>query len=137
MIEINWNPSPRLLRQFAGGWFPAFCAIVGAVAAHRTHSLAVGGWIWGLALAVSVVCFIWLPLARLLFLGWTLAAYPIGWTVSHLLLGAIFFLLITPIGWIMRLAGNDRLGRKFDRDAGSYWIPHETPADSARYFRQF
>ena len=64
------------------------------------------------------------------------AAFPIGWTVSHLLLGSIFYLVITPIGLLLRALGHDPMERKFDREAKTYWIEHER-AETARYFRMY
>lgn len=46
---------------------------------------------------------------------------------SPIILGIMFFGVITPVGWIMRLAGKDFLRMKFDRDCTSYWIKREPP----------
>src|SRR5262245_4813191 len=94
MISINWHPSDRELRWFAGLWFPLFWAIVGTLVGLRT-----GYWL-DVSAAMAVVAVIgavglWRPqLVRPLYVGWMCAAFPIGWTVSHLLLAAIFYLLI-------------------------------------------
>jgi hypothetical protein len=64
-------------------------------------------------------------------------AFPIGWTVSHLLLGSIFYGVITPIGLLLRASGHDPMMRKFDRNASSYWIDHRTGGDPTSYLRQF
>ncbi|MEX0979180.1 MAG: SxtJ family membrane protein, partial [Pirellulales bacterium] len=69
--------------------------------------------------------------------GWMWAAFPIGWLVSHLLIAAIYFLLITPIALVMRAVGRDPLSRRFDRAAKTYWVPRRQDSDPARYFRQF
>ena len=137
MIEINWNPSRRELRQFAGLWFPGFFGLLGALLLYHTGSLAVAGWVWGPALVLSVFGYFTPRLTRPVFVAWICAAYPIGWLVSHLLLAAVFFLIITPVGLVLRLLGRDPLQRKFDRSAKTYWIPHDPASDSARYFRQF
>ena len=47
-----------------------------------------------------------IPMSRKwIYLGWIYAAFPIGWTVSHLLLAAIYYLIVTPIALAVRLAG--------------------------------
>jgi len=43
------------------------------------------------------------------------------------IMGIIFFLAVTPIGLILRVAGKDRLNRKIDRGAKSYWIERRPP----------
>ena len=65
------------------------------------------------------------------------AVYPIGWTVSHLALAVVYYLVVTPIGLLMRLFGRDPMRRKFDPSATTYWQPHESPDEPERYFRQF
>ena len=42
--------------------------------------------------------------------------------ISPIILGAMFFALITPIGVVMRLFGWDALDRSFLKDEPSYWI---------------
>jgi len=85
----------------------------------------------GLAAALS-------PMAgRTLYRGWMFAALPIGWTISHLILGVVFYAVMTPLGLLMRATGKDPMDRRFDRAARTYWIPHRQETDPKRYFRQF
>ena len=46
---------------------------------------------------------------------------------SPIILGVMFYLIITPIGLIMRLTGKDLLRLKLDRNCPSYWIRREPP----------
>ena len=39
----------------------------------------------------------------------------------------IFFVFVTPLGLVMRLAGKDFLHRQIDPKAKSYWIRREPP----------
>ena len=50
----------------------------------------------------------------------------LGKFVSPLIMGIIFFLVVTPIGFIMRLLGNDILNLKFNKNK-SYWIKKNGP----------
>ena len=56
----------------------------------------------------------WLALGRLLHL-----------VVSPLVMGAIFFLCVTPIGWVMRRRGKDVLSLARRSDLSSYWITRD------------
>ncbi len=47
--------------------------------------------------------------------------------LSPVIMGLLFFLTITPIGWLMRLFGADSLNLKFDSAAESYWIRRDPP----------
>ena len=45
----------------------------------------------------------------------------LGRIISPLIMGLIFFLVVTPIGFIMRMIGKDLLNLKYN-DKKSYWI---------------
>lgn len=137
LIEVNWKPSQKELRQFALIWFPLACLALGFMIWRFTHSV---NWaaipvVLGLVLAPFAY---WIPaFSQALFSGWMAAAYPIGWTISHLIMAAIYFLLITPMGLVMRLCGRDSMGHRFDESRDTYWVPHQPPKDSQQYFRQY
>ena len=50
----------------------------------------------------------------------------LGKIVSPLIMGIIFFLVVTPIGLIMRLLGKDVLNLKYHKNK-SYWIEKNGP----------
>ena len=50
----------------------------------------------------------------------------LGKIISPLIMGVIFFLVVTPIGLIMRLFGKDVLNLKY-QDKKSYWIEKTDP----------
>ena len=47
--------------------------------------------------------------------------------VSPIVLGIMFFLVITPMGLLMKVFGKDPLRLRFDRGASTYWIAREPP----------
>ena len=47
--------------------------------------------------------------------------------VSPVVLGAIFFVVLTPVGVVQRLTGRDPMQRKQDKSSRSYWIPRVPP----------
>lgn len=136
IIEINKNPSERELRWF-GLMAGVFFVILGAIFYRRFSNAGVAYSVWSFALIVPVVYYAVPAIRKPFYLGWLYAAYPIGWTVSHLILLITYYLALTPIGIMMRLLGHDPLQRKLDRKADTYWLKHEEPADNSRYFRQF
>ena len=75
--------------------------------------------------------------ARPLYLLLVGATFPIGWTMSHILLGVIYYLVLTPIGLLLQLCGHDPMKRRLEPDAQSYWEPHRPPAKVDRYFRLY
>ena len=50
----------------------------------------------------------------------------LGKIVSPIIMGIIFFLVVTPIGFIMRILGKDLLNLKFNENK-SYWIEKTGP----------
>lgn len=136
LIEINKNPSRNELNLF-GLLFLAFFGIIGLVVWRWTDSLDVPKILWGAAAAITVVYYLVPPFRRLLYLGWMYLAFPIGWTISHTILAAVYYLLIAPFGRVVGLVGRDPMKREIDRSRASYWEPHPQNTDMRRYFRQF
>ncbi len=137
LMEINWKPSHRELRQFAGIWFPLACAILCWLVYKATGSWQSSAVLGSVAAVLAVTAYFVPAFGQRLFVVWMMAVFPIGWTVSHVLMGMIYFLLITPMGLIMRLCGRDSMGRKFLPQRDSYWVPHQAPKDKHQYFRQY
>ena len=50
----------------------------------------------------------------------------LGAIVSPVVMGVVFFLVVTPIGLIMRIIGKDVLNKKFDKKKITYWIKRDT-----------
>jgi hypothetical protein len=69
--------------------------------------------------------------------GWMRSLQPMGWTVSRVVLGAIYFLVLTPIGLLMRLLRRDPLELKRRPEVTSFWRPYRPATELKRYFRQF
>ena len=50
----------------------------------------------------------------------------LGKIISPIIMGIIFFLVVTPIGFIMKLLGKDLINLKFNNEK-SYWIEKSGP----------
>ena len=135
MIAIQWNPSTKQLRQFAGIWFPAFCGLVGWSIGQKTGHWSEVEIGWVLAGLLSVGGLVLPALIRPIFVGLILLTFPIGWVVSHLLLGLIFYGVVTPIGLILRIIGHDPLQLK-KPGGNSVWKTSIGKTDATRYLRQ-
>jgi len=62
---------------------------------------------------------------------WMRLGHALGWVNTRLLLGTVYFLVLTPIGAAMRLIGRDPLDRRLG-DRASYWKPRGPTRDSKR-----
>ena len=134
--DIPFDPPRTTLRQFAGLWLVFFGGMALWQALVRGHT--------GLASILAVLALTIGPLGlarpdwvRWIYVGWMVLAFPIGWTVSQVMLALMFFGLFTPIGLIFRLLGRDPLHRTRRPELNSYWAPKPAPADLRRYFKQF
>lgn len=56
------------------------------------------------------------------YLVWMALAFTLGFVMTRVLLTLVFFLVVTPIGLVMRAFGRDPLHRRIDRSTASYWI---------------
>ena len=93
--------------------------------------------IWTIAIVGSAFGLAWPRGIKPIYVGWMVAAFPIGWTISQVLLALVYFVVFTAFGLVSRALGRDPLGRKLDRDASTYWVRRGQPAGIERYFKQF
>ena len=67
-------------------------------------------------------------------LAWVKFGEILGRIIAPIVMGIVYFLIITPIGLFMRIIGKDLLGIKFSENK-SYWIKREKSIGSMK--RQF
>ncbi len=137
---MNWSevikpPSTSTLRQFGG-----LCLVVfGGWAAWRLWQGNAGAFTIALAafaVLVGVTGLIVPAAVRPVFTAWMVVAFPIGWVVSRIALGLMFYGMFTVVGLVFRLAGRDALHlRRSDRE--TYWRPKPRPRSGEEYLRQY
>ena len=66
---------------------------------------------------------------------WMVFATVLGWFMTRVILSLLFYVILTPIGLIARLFGNQFLNLKLDGTNKSYW--NITTVDSKNYEKQF
>ena len=91
------------------------------------------GPITWLAIAGSLLlAFAWLAphVLRPVNVAWMKLGWALNAVVSPLVLGIVFFGLITPIAWAMRTRGRDVLRLRL-AGGDSYWIAREPPGPDA------
>lgn len=105
--------------------FTAFFAIIAMW--PLLHGGAVRWW----ALAVAAVFAFAAALRPAVLSGlnrlWLKLGLLLGHVVSPIALGVFFFLVVSPLGFVMRLAGKDPLRLRRDPAAPTYWIEREPP----------
>ncbi len=134
--DIPFRPTSKALRQFAAAGLVFFLAFGVHQYLARGHHWT-GAVLMVLAVVIGVTGLIRPAAVRRLFVGWMVLAFPIGWTISQLMLVLMFYLIITPVAVFFRLRGRDLLCRKPALDRKSFWTPKQTPLDVRSYFRQY
>lgn len=145
MVEINWQPDEKTLRQF--GWI-ALVGFAGIALLAWNEWLVfsaglgdaratVAGAFAGLGVLSALFSLVAPKANKPIFLGLTLLSYPIGFVLSYVIMGILFYGLITPVGLVFRLIGKDPMNRRFEPNAVSYWTDPRPRRGKDSYFRQF
>ena len=79
-------------------------------------------WALGLMAVLAGLGLVAPSLLRHPYRGWMALGHVLGWINTRILLGLVFYLLITPMGVVMRWFGRDPMRRGFDAKAASYRI---------------
>jgi len=91
------------------------------------HGQSFRWWSIGMAAVFALVAWVKPVLLSGLNRLWLKLGVLLGKIVSPIALGVLFYVVITPLGAMIRLTGKDSLRLKFDPEAKSYWIPREPP----------
>ena len=68
------------------------------------------------------------PLNRL----WAKFGIILGSIIAPIVMGVVFFLVITPIGLVMKIIGKDLLSIKYDKKKETYWIKRDKPTSTMK-----
>src|SRR3569623_1692109 len=97
---------------------------------------AVGGWhlFASVAHAALTALFprIWVPVLRV----WLPLGHALGWINTRIILGMVFFVMIMPMGWVLRRLGLDPL-RLRRRSSVTYWVTRDKEWPPASFKDQF
>ena len=136
LISVNRNPSRRQLRQFGILWL-VFLGVLGALSYFKSGNHQAAAVFWAVSVLVPIFGWIFPAFMRIVFLALSYAAFPIGFVVSHVILALVFYLVLTPVGLLMRLLGHDPMDRHIDSETESYWTERTDNTEVKRYFHQF
>ena len=117
---MTGNKTSAELRKFA----LIMAAALGLIAAllmwrHKPTASCFGG----LAGLFLILCFFLPRILAPVEWAWMKLAHLLGMVMTRVILTMTFYLVITPMGLLVRLLGKDLLKMKFDRRAASYWVP--------------
>ena len=68
--------------------------------------------------------------------AWMLLDEALSYVTTRVILGVVFFLIITPIGVVKRQLGWDPLNRRKQRGSGSYWKDYSERQRDPRHYEK-
>ena len=94
--------------------------------------------IWAAIVSVLLIlpALIWPASLLRLYKAWMALGTVMGWINTRIILGAVFYLVVTPIGAVRRLYGKDPMGKKLQSDVDSYRVLRK-PRSASHLTRQY
>lgn len=87
-------------------------------------------WPWVIAAALWLPALVWPRILNGVYRAWMKIGMALGWVNSRIILGLVFYVLIVPMGVVMRLLGKDPMRRRYDSTSKSYRISsHREPRE--------
>jgi len=127
LTDSGKNPaSQRELRDFGlivGAVCAALFGILFPFLKHRAFPL----WPWIVALALVIPALAFPSILRGPHFVWMKFGSALGWINQRIVLTIIFYIIVTPIGLMMRAFGRDPMARGFEANRGSYRVAGRTP----------
>ena len=139
--DVNWNPDVAERRKFAVSLiigFPIVAIVLSVIMRLTSHTWKPFPlWLGGIGLTMGILLWLVPQIAKPFYLFWYFLACSIGIVVANVLFSAFYFLILTPIGFILRATGSMTFPKGFERDKTSYWRDAVPVTDPRRYYRQF
>ena len=138
--ELDFGP--RALRHFGVLFWVVFWIVAGIIV-YKHGLRAVYGHPWAVGFEIAGGLFLLAGYAfpavlKTPYRLWMGLAVVMGIVMSSLILTLVYYLMMTPIGLVMRLFGKDPMNRKIDREAETYWRPRAPETnDPARVEKMF
>jgi hypothetical protein len=90
---------------------------------------------WSIVLSAALLCPALIYPKSLFWIhkGWMMLGHVLGWINTRIILGFVFYVVVTPIGIIRRWLGKDPMGRHLRPELNSYRIERKPrPASHLR-----
>lgn len=116
----------------------AWCvSLILALAAWRVNTSAESWLLKAAAGAVFALGTLWPAALTMPHRVFMVVTYPVRWAANWMLLAVVYYGVLTPVAFCVRLWRPDGLQCRLDPDAATYWQPRAKVVDRGRYYRQF
>ena len=136
LVEMKSKPTEQELKWF-GVIMLVFFAAIGTVIYVKAGAPITAFAVAGAGVGLAMLYYAVRPLRVPLYAGWMGLFFPIGWTISHLMLVVIYYVVVTPIGLVLRLVGREPVKRRHDPTKSTYWLEQRAGGEPSRYLRQY
>jgi len=106
--------------------------IIGLLPILRRGPSATRWWAVAIAAALLLIAVIAPSILRQPKRAWLFLGFVLGLVVNPLVMGIFFFLVVTPAGLLMRLAGRDPLQLRPHPQLTTYWRPRIDPISNMK-----
>jgi multisubunit Na+/H+ antiporter MnhG subunit len=104
-----------------------FLSIIATILLLKKKSIYI--YFYGAGL-FSILAALTVPIViKPVFILFLYIAFVLGWVMTRVILSILFYLVISPIGLILKLFGKRFLDLKFSRKETSYWIDSAVKAN--------
>src|SRR5262245_47715523 len=140
--EVRWKPDVSDRRKFARSWvigFPGVAILILVAGRLKTGvwNFTPPLWIGGVGCVLGVVLYALPKIALPFYLVWYAVACAIGLVVGNVLLGLVYYVIVTTMGLLKRAFGTPHLRKTLDHSCSTYWQDAAKIDDPKRYYRQF
>jgi saxitoxin biosynthesis operon SxtJ-like protein len=133
--DVTARPSARTLRQFAALFLIVFAIVAGLrVWGGDTGTATIV--IAGTGVVIGLLGLVRPDAIRYVYTSWMIAAFPIGWTISRVIVMLLFYVVFTPFALVFRLIGRDALRRR-RHTPRTYWMETNATEPPESYYGQF
>lgn len=133
LSELPLKPTSRVLRQFAAGWLVCFLGLAFKFGLMKhSHAGEILAWI-------SLAGILGLMAPRVLhwpFVVMTIAAFPIGWVVTQLVLALMFYCVLSPLAMVFRWRRRDMLQLR-QHERNTLWVARDEQPPPEKYLKQY
>ena len=110
--------------------------VLGLLSVWRAWGISTASIVlWSVGVVLAIAAFV-PELGKVAYLAVYLPTSIIGYVVSNVILALMFFLIITPLGIILKLMGKDLLQQRRQKDT-TQWTPVRGVKTEDSYYRQF
>lgn len=129
------DSSPKELKKFGVTMFAAMLVLAGIffLRGRDVHIYLAAAAVFFLIFGIAAPELL-LPLHK----AWMTFAVLMGWVMTRVILFVVFYFVVTPIGFVVRLLDRNFLSMKLESGKSSYWIEKSSLVKNTQsYERQF